>query len=108
MQFHPAKLVLILACILLPACAAKQDTGTTGAQIWAEMEFDRLSWKYEGTPDIVFLNTCYDVYGFLDEDYIDFEGVLECYSDQISDRESASEETGPRDVSPRSQFVESQ
>jgi hypothetical protein len=103
MQFHPAKLALIAACMLLPACAAKKAPDTTGAQIWAEMEFDRLSWKYEGTSNIVLLNTCYDLYGFLNEDYIDFEGVLECYEEQVADMNSAPEETGPRDLRPKSE-----
>ncbi len=103
MQSHLAKLVLIAACILLPACATKEAPNTTGAQIWAEMEFDRLSWQYEGTPNIVLLNTCYDVYGFLNEDYIDFEGVLECYKEQVAELNPVAEETGPRDLRPKSE-----
>ena len=108
MQFHPAKLVLIAACILLPACAAKKAPDKISAQSWSEIQFDSLSWKYEGTPDIVILNTCYDLYEMLSDDEIDFDGVLECYREQISDRDTAPEETGPRDVSPKAQFVESQ
>ncbi len=101
MQFHLAKLFLITACILLPACATKEKPRTTGAQIWAEMEFDRLSFLYEGTPNIVLLNTCYDLYGFLNEDYIDFEAVLQCYKEQVAELNPAPKETGPRDLSPK-------
>ncbi len=106
MQFHPAKLVLIAACILLPACAAKQapsEANTSQYQIEAEMEFDRLSWKFEGTPDIFLLNTCYDLYGFLEEGYVDFVGVLECYHEQVTEDNPVAEETGPRDLRPKSE-----
>ena len=106
MRFHPARLVLIAACILLPACAAQQTTpelSTSQAQVEAEIEFDRLSWKYEGTPDIFLLNTCYDLYGFLEEGFIDFVGILECYREQVADKEPTPEDTGPRDLSPKAQ-----
>ncbi len=103
MQFHAIKLVLITACVLLPACAAKKEVVTTQNQIWAEMEFDRLTHNYEGKPDIVILYTCYDLYGFLNESYADFESVLECYYEQKSDEDPAPEETGPRDLSPKAQ-----
>ncbi len=116
MQFHTVKLVLITACILLPACAAKEVFAPGIAQIQAEEEFDRLAHKTEGTPDIVILYICYDLYGFQNEDYIDFESVLECYYEQNADEDPAPEETGPRDlrpkserdVSPKAQPVESQ
>ncbi len=103
MQFHAVKLVLVAACMLLPACATKEVSAPGAAQIWAEMEFDRLSHNYEGKPEIVILYTCYDLYGFLNESYTDFESVLECYYEQRSDEDSASEETGPRDLSPKAQ-----
>jgi hypothetical protein len=103
MQFYAVKLVLIAACMLLPACAAKKVNSPGNGQIEAEKEFDRLSHKYHGTPEIVVLFTCYDLYGMLNEGDTDFEGVMQCYYDQRSDEDSAPEETGPRDLSPKAQ-----
>jgi len=103
MQFHAVKLVLITACILLPACATKEVAAPGIAQIQAEVEFDRLAHLYHGQPDMVTLHTCYDLYGFLNESYTDFAGVLECYHEQKADENPAPEETGPRDLSPKVQ-----
>lgn len=109
MQFHSARILLILisAGILLPSCAAKQkgdEPELSQAQVEAEIEFDRLSWKHEGTPDIFLLNTCYDLYGFSEEGIIDFVSVLECYHEQITEENpSTPKATGPRDVSPKTQ-----
>jgi len=110
-QSKLVRLVLVTALMLLPACATKEagpklSKTEKAAQARAEQEFDTLSWKYEGTPDIFLLNTCYDLYGFLQQGYIDFVGVLECYHEQIAEENTAPKETGPRDVSPKSQSTQ--